>query len=353
MENIVELVKIIADERQIEEELVFNYLESALEAAIKKQYGDNKNIVLNINRITGDVEAYFEMNVVFDVEDEKTEISVDEAKLLDKNYQVGDVIREKLDFKKFSRISAKSATSSIYQAILSAERESKFNQYVQKKKEIINGIVQREYKGNIFVKIGRVEGILRKSAQLKNDDYSNGSRIKCYIQDVKQTNMEPEIVLSRTHSDLVKRLFELEVPEISEGDLIIKSIAREAGSRTKIAVYSEDDKIDPLGACVGPNGSRVDAIVNELSGEKIDIIEYSSDPKVFIENALKPAKIIDVRILEDNVALAVVPDYQLSLAIGKDGQNARLAVKLTDWKIDIKSQSQMEEQDENEEDSNS
>ncbi len=336
MENLVELVKMVADERQIEEELVFQYLRAALEAAIKKQYGENRNVVLNIDTESGEIESYFELTVVKEVEDDKTEIALVDAKEIDKTYKVGDVVRKNLDFKQFSRISAKSATSSIYQAILNAERTSKYLQYVKKEKEIINGVVQRRYRDNVYVNIGRVEGVLKKAYQLPNEDYSNGKRIKCYIQEVKETNMEPEIVLSRTSPELVKRLFELEVPEILEGDLIIKSIAREAGSRTKIAVYAEDEKLDALGACVGPGGSRVDAIVNELNGEKIDIIEYSSDPKEFIENALKPAKIVEVKMIDENSVIAVVPDYQLSLAIGQKGQNARLAVKLTDWKIDIK-----------------
>ncbi len=353
MENLVELVKMVADERQIEEELVFDYLKLALEAAIKKQYGENRNVVLNINKETGEIESYFELTVVPEVVDEKNEISLDDAKALNKSYQNGDIVRKNLDFKQFSRISAKSATSSIYQAILTAERKSKYLQYASKEKELVNGVVQRSYRDNVYVNIGRVEGVLKKSAQLSTDDYSNGKRIKCYIQEVKETSMEPEIILSRTSPELVKRLFELEVPEILEGDLIIKSIAREAGSRTKIAVYSEDEKIDALGACVGPGGSRVDAIVNELNGEKIDIIEYSNDPKEFIENALKPAKIVEVKIIDEKSVIAVVPDYQLSLAIGQKGQNARLAVKLTDWKIDIKSESQMEELDEKEEDTTS
>ncbi len=353
MENLVELVKMVADERQIEEELVFTYLKTALEAAIKKQYGENRNVVLNIDKTSGEIESYFELSVVKEVEDDKTQISLAEAKAIDKTYKVGDIVRKDLDFKQFSRISAKSATNSIYQAILLAERESKYLQYAQKEKEIINGVVQRSYRDNVYVNIGRVEGVLKKPFQLPGEDYSSGKRIKCYIQEVKKTNMEPEIVLSRTSPELVKRLFELEVPEILEGDLIIKSIAREAGSRTKIAVYSEDEKIDALGACVGPGGSRVDAIVNELNGEKIDIIEYSNDPKEYIENALKPAKIVEVKIIDDNSVIAIVPDYQLSLAIGQKGQNARLAVKLTDWKIDIKSESQMEELDEEKEDTTS
>ncbi len=350
MENLVELVNLVANERQIEESLVFDSLEAALEAAIKKQYGENRNVVLNIDRETGEIESYFELTVVDEIEDDKNEILLSDAKEIDKNYEVGDIVRKELDFKQFSRISAKSATSSIYQAILTAERRSKYLQYKEREREIVNGVVQRSYRDTVYVNIGRVEGILKKSSQLPDDDYSNGSRIKCYIQEVNETNMEPEIILSRTHPDLVKRLFELEVPEILEGDLIIKSIAREAGSRTKIAVYSEVEKIDALGACVGPAGSRVDSIVNELKGEKIDIIEYSNDPKIFIENALKPAKIVDVKIVDENSVIAVVPDYQLSLAIGQKGQNARLAVKLTDWKIDIKSESQMEEINENKED---
>ncbi len=342
MENILELIEVISKEKGIEKEKIFEYVEMGLKASFKKQFGENKECNLNIDRNTGKINLSIVKTVVKKVEDENREISLSEARKTFPGYQEGDQFLIEVDPMEFGRNSARAAAQSLYQNILIAEREILYNFYKEKQRELVNGVVQRTYNKNVYVNLGKIDGILPIKEQIPGEQYEVGQRIKVLITDVTKTNKDPIVHLSRTHPDLIKRLFELEVPEIYEGDIIIKSIAREPGHRTKIAIENKNELIDTLGACVGPSGTRVKAIVDEISGEKIDIIEYDKDPEIYISNALKPAKVNEVAIIEDNSAMAIVPDFQLSLAIGKDGQNARLAAKLTGWKIDIKSQSQVD-----------
>lgn len=345
MDNILELVDLIAKERNIEKEKVYEYLELALKASVKKQFKDVKEVRVDLCKDEGKLDIYIEKVIVEEVLDNVNEISLTEAKSFDKSLNIDDIYLEKVDPLDFGRNSARVAAQSIYQNILIAERQSTYNYFKEKEKELINGVIQRVYKNDVYVNLGKIDGILKPNDRIDTEEYIQSKRIRCFIKEVVETNTEPVVLLSRNHPDLIKRLFEMEVPEIYEGDLIIKNIAREAGSRTKIAVYTENDKLDPVGTCVGPNGARVEAVVNEINGEKIDIVEYDKDPIVFIENALKPAKVITIKEIEPQSALAIVPDYQLSLAIGKKGQNARLAAKLTGWKIDIKSESEVENGD--------
>lgn len=343
MDNILELVYVIAQEKGIEEELVFEYLEQGLKASFKKQFGDEKLLEVHVSRDTGRIDMSIDYTVVEEVEDDQKEISLGDARKVDPQIQVGDIYKEVVDPMKFGRNSVRVAAQSLYQNILVAERDSIYKYYKDKEGELITAKVQRFYRGNVYVDLGKTDGIIPPTEQIPGEEYEPGKRLKMILTEVRRTNKDPVIHLSRKHNDLVKRLFELEVPEIFEGELIIRGIAREAGSRTKIAIESMNENIDTLGACVGPGGSRVMAIVDELGGEKIDIIEYSSDPEIYIENALKPAKVVRIISLDEKRVRAVVPDYQLSLAIGKEGQNARLAARLTGWRIDIKSETQMEE----------
>ena len=281
------------------------------------------------------------MDVVEEIEDELTQISLEEAQEIDPRYEVGDVVEYQVTPKDFGRIAAQTAKQVVVQRIREAERGMVFDNYIERQGEMVTGVVQRISNGTIFVDMGKTEALLPVTEQVPGEKYNVNDRIKVYIMDVKKTAKGPQVFLSRSHPAIVKRLFELEVPEIQDGTVEIKSIAREAGSRTKMAVYTEDENVDPVGACVGNRGVRVQAVVDELFGEKIDIITWSDDPKVLIKNVLSPAKVEDVIIDdEEKSALAIVPDYQLSLAIGKEGQNVRLAARLCGWKIDIKSHSQ-------------
>ena len=278
------------------------------------------------------------------VEDPDTQISLAEAKLLDKKYELGDIVREEIKSKEFGRITTQNARNVILQKIREEERKVLFNQYYAKEKDVVTGVVQRYIGRNVSVNLGKVDAMLNENEMVKGEVYTPTERIKVYILEVKDTTKGPRILVSRTHPELVKRLFESEVSEVAEGIVEIKSIAREAGSRTKMAVWSNDPNVDAVGACVGMNGSRVNAVVNELNGEKIDIITWDENPALLIENALSPAKVISVMAdPEEKTAKVIVPDYQLSLAIGKEGQNARLAARLTGFKIDIKSETQARE----------
>jgi N utilization substance protein A len=269
---------------------------------------------------------------------------LDEAKRIDDKYQIGDIIMIEVTPKNFGRIAAQTAKQVVMQKIKEAEREVVFNEFAGRENEIVTGLIQRISKNIIYVDLGKTEGVLPPSEQIEGETYNQGDRLKLYILEVKKTTKGPQIILSRSHPGLVRRLFELEVPEIHDGIVDIYGISREAGSRTKIAVFSKDPDVDPVGACVGFKGSRVKAIVNELNGEKIDIIIWSKNVGEFISNSLSPSKVLKVEVNEkEKSALVIVPDYQLSLAIGKEGQNARLAAKLTNWKIDIKSEKQYEE----------
>ncbi len=332
----------IAKEKGISKELLIDAIDVALVSAFKKNFGTAQNVKVQINRETGEVDVYALKTVVEEVENEFMQINLQDAKEINKNYEIGDVVEIKVTPKNFGRIAAQTAKQVVVQRIREAERGIIFDEFISRENEIVTGLVQRKEKNSVFIDLGKTEAILGPGEQTPNEVYNIGDRIKTYIVEVKKTTKGPQIILSRTHPGLVKRLFELEVPEIQSGIVEIKSIAREAGSRTKIAVYSHDENIDPVGACVGQRGQRVQVIVDELRGEKIDIIQWSNDPEVFVGSALSPAKVIEVIAdKETNAARVVVGDSQLSLAIGKEGQNARLAAKLSGWKIDIQSQSQV------------
>lgn len=332
----------IEKEKGVSKEILIDAIESALISAYKRNFGSAQNVEVEINQDNGEVRVYAKKSIVEDVEDDLLEMSLSEAKDIDDNYNIDDVIRIEVTPRDFGRISAQTAKQVVVQRIREAERELIFNEFINRENELITGEVQRIDKNNVIVNLGKAEGILLANEQIRGEAYKHGDRIKAYITEVKKTTKGPQILLSRSHPNLVKRLFELEVPEIYEGVVDVYSVSREAGSRTKISVYSNDENVDPVGSCVGHKGSRVKAIVDELHGEKIDIINWSKDPKEFIANSLSPAKVTKVDVNEDDKsALVVVPDFQLSLAIGKEGQNARLAAKLTGWKIDIKSESQI------------
>ena len=328
-------------EKGISKDILIEAIESALVSAYKKNYGTSQNVRVNIDREEGDIDVFMRMDVVEEIEDELTQLSLEEAQEIDPRYEVGDVVEYQVTPKDFGRIAAQTAKQVVVQRIREAERGMVFDNYIERQGEMVTGVVQRISNGTIFVDMGKTEALLPVTEQVPGEKYNVNDRIKVYIMDVKKTAKGPQVFLSRSHPAIVKRLFELEVPEIQDGTVEIKSIAREAGSRTKMAVYTEDENVDPVGACVGNRGVRVQAVVDELFGEKIDIITWSDDPKELIKNVLSPAKVEEVIIDDDEKsALAIVPDYQLSLAIGKEGQNVRLAARLCGWKIDIKSHSQ-------------
>ena len=340
----IEALEEIEKEKGISKEIVFEALEAALISGYKKNFGSSQNVEVDVNKESGEVKVYAKKTIVDEVETELFEISLEEAKEIDVNYELEDVVRVEITPRNFGRIAAQTAKQVVMQKIKEAEREIVFNEFINRENEIITGLIQRASKNNVLVDLGKTEGILAPSEQMQGETYEQGDRIKTYILEVKKTTKGPQILLSRTHPDLVKRLFELEVPEIQEGIVDIYSISREAGSRTKIAVSSNDENVDPVGACVGFKGARAKAIVDELNGEKIDIITWDKEIEEFIKNSLSPARVTKVEVDEkQKSALVVVPDYQLSLAIGKEGQNARLAAKLTNWKIDIKSETQYSE----------
>ena len=335
-------LEILEKEKDISKDVMLDAIENSLITACQSHFGKEKeNFRVEINRDTCDFHVYAEKTVVEQVEDPDTQISLAEAKLLDKKYELGDIVREEIKSKEFGRITTQNARNVILQKIREEERKVLFNQYYAKEKDVVTGVVQRYIGRNVSVNLGKVDAMLNENEMVKGEVYTPTERIKVYILEVKDTTKGPRILVSRTHPELVKRLFESEVTEVRDGLVEIKSIAREAGSRTKIAVWSNDPDVDPVGACVGMNGARVNSIVNELRGEKIDIINWNENPALLIENALSPAKVVVVLAdVEEKTAKVVVPDYQLSLAIGKEGQNARLAARLTGFKIDIKSESQ-------------
>ena len=340
----MEALKEIVKEKGIDEEVIYEAIETSLVSACKKNFGSSQNVKVVMDRETGNIEVYAQKDVVEEVEDPQLQISLEEAKKINPIYEAGDVVDFVVTPKNFGRISAQTAKQVVVQKFREAEREILFNQYISKEKEIVIGIVQRYEKKNVIVQLGKIDAVLAPNEQIPGEQYKFMDRIKVYVVEVKQTTKGPQIFVSRTHPELVKRLFEQEVAEVFDGTVEIKSIAREAGSRTKIAVYSKDPNVDAVGACVGQNGYRVNVIVNELCGEKIDIVNWSEDPKEFIAAALSPSKVLAVAINPDEQsARIVVPDHQLSLAIGKEGQNARLSAKLTGWRIDIKSESQAKE----------
>lgn len=329
-------------EKGIPKGYLIEAISDALLSAYKKDYGTNQNIRIDINELTGDVKVFAAKKVVEDVRDDNLEISLEDAKMIDIRYGLDDIVELEVTPKSFGRIAAQTAKQVVIQRIREAEREIVYEKFVNREGDIVTGIVQRRERTNVFIDLGDVEAVLPLSEQIPGEEYKFGQRIKVYILEVKKTSRGPSITVSRTHPGFLQRLFELEVPEIYDGTVELKAIAREAGSRSKVAVASIDENVDAVGACVGQKGSRVQPIVNELNGEKIDIVQWERDLSKFIANALSPAKVLSVTIDGDGKqAHVVVPDDQLSLAIGKEGQNARLAAKLTGKKVDISSRSQI------------
>lgn len=342
--ELLEALNILEKEKDISKDTMLEAIKNSLITACKNHFGKSDNIKVDINPETCEFHVYAEKTVVEEVEDSVLEISVANAKMINSKYEVGDIVNIEVKSKEFGRIATQNAKNVILQKIREEERKVLFDQYYGKEKDVVTGIVQRYVGKNISINLGKVDAILSENEQVKSEVFQPTERIKLYILEVKSTSKGPKILVSRTHPELVKRLFESEVTEVKDGIVEIKSISREAGSRTKIAVWSNDPDVDPVGACVGLNGARVNAIVNELRGEKIDIINWSDNAAMLIENALSPAKVISVIAdAEEKTAKVVVPDYQLSLAIGKEGQNARLAARLTGFKIDIKSETQARE----------
>ncbi len=345
MSEIIDALNQLEKEKNISKEKIMDAIEKSLEKACELDLGKEAVIEVSMDRETGDITIFQKKHIVENVENSVNEISLTEAKAMDSSNELDGWVRIEVKSKEFGRIAAQNARNIIVQEIKEGERNAIFNHFACKEKDIITGVVQRYVGNNLSISLDeRTDTILTEHEQVKGEVYRRGDRIKLYVVKVKKNNKGFEIMVSRTHPDLVKRLFEKEVSEVADGTVEIKSISREAGSRTKIAVWSKDPNVDPVGACVGLNGTRVNNIVDDLKGEKIDIINWSEDPAVFIENALSPSKVVSVRLDEkDKCAYVIVPDYQLSLAIGKEGQNARLAAKLTGYKIDIKSESKAKE----------
>lgn len=347
--NLIEAIKGLAKIKKVDEEVIFDALDMVLLTAYKRESGSNAKASVSLNRETGDYHIYEEKIVVDEVNPESEEsvnqISLADAKKIDRSYEVGDMLQIDVTPKDFGRVAAQAAKQVMIQKLREAERGSIYEEFSGREGDVVTGTVKWSESRTIFVDLGRVEGILPYQEQIEGEVFHPNDKIKCYVYEVRKTTKGPEIILSRSHPGLLKRLFELEVPEIYSGTVEIKNVVREAGSRSKIAVYAMDPNVDPVGACVGPKGQRVQNIVNELHDEKIDIVLWDEDPAIFIANALSPAKVISVSVWEEEKSsYVIVPDYQLSLAIGKAGQNARLAAKLTNWKIDIKSESQANEE---------
>lgn len=341
----IEALDQIEKEKGISKDILFDALEAALISAYKKNYGSAQNVSIEIASETGEVKVFAKKEVTDEVKDPLLQIDIIDAKVYNPVAKIGDVISIEVTPKKFGRIAAQTAKQVVMQRIREAERNIIYEEFSGRETDIVNGIVQRFDKKNVIIDLGKIEVILPPNEQIATELYTQGNRIKVYILEVKKTTKGPQITVSRSHPGLVKRLFELEVPEVYDGVVEIKGIAREAGSRTKIAVHSNDENVDPVGACVGPKGARVQAVVEELMGEKIDIIKWDKDIEKYILNALSPAQVLKVEIEENNkIARVIVDEDQLSLAIGKEGQNARLAAKLTGWKIDIKSKDDLEKQ---------
>lgn len=351
MNDLIAAINQLAQEKGIDKEVLFQAIETSLVTACKKNFGTSENIYkVNMDRDTGEFKVYADKTVVEDVEDDKTQISLEDARRMNADFAAGDICQIEVTPKNFGRIAAQNAKQIVIQKINEAERSVVYEEYKSQEREMVSGLVQRIERGNVYINLGKIEAVLEPREQIPGEIYPMNKRIKVYIKEVRKTNRGPLVYASRTNPEFIKRLFEQEVPEIHDGIVVIKSIAREAGSRSKMAVWSRDPMVDPLGACVGPNGSRVNAVNSELNGEKIDIVIWNEEPARFIQAALSPAEVERVEVDKDTRSATVtVPDFQLSLAIGKEGQNARLAAKLTSYRIDIKSESQMNEEAQNEE----
>jgi len=344
--ELLSAIEYLSKEKGVTADVICDSLEAVLITAYKKEYDGNPNATVRLDRLTGDYSIVSPKTVVAEVADEENEISLENARAIDKGYEEGDEILVDVTPKNFGRIAAQAAKQVMIQRLREAERNIVYDEFYGRTDDIITGIIQRIEQKNVYIDLGKAEAVLPYSEQIPTEEYTVGQRIKCYVVEVRNSPKGAQIQLSRTHPGLLKRLFELEVPEIYDGVVELHSVAREPGKRSKIAVYSRDPNVDCVGACVGPKGARVQNIVMELQNEKIDIVKWDEDPAVYIANALSPAQVVSVTIDEGaKSSVVVVPDYQLSLAIGKAGQNARLAAKLTNWKIDIKSESQAEDGD--------
>ena len=344
--ELLSAIEYLSKEKGVTADVICDSLEAVLITAYKKEYDGNPNATVRLDRLTGDYSIVSPKTVVAEVADEENEISLEDARAIDKGYEEGDEILVDVTPKNFGRIAAQAAKQVMIQRLREAERNIVYDEFYGRTDDIITGIIQRIEQKNVYIDLGKAEAVLPYSEQIPTEEYTVGQRIKCYVVEVRNSPKGAQIQLSRTHPGLLKRLFELEVPEIYDGVVELHSVAREPGKRSKIAVYSRDPNVDCVGACVGPKGARVQNIVMELQNEKIDIVKWDEDPAVYIANALSPAQVVSVTIDEDaKSSVVVVPDYQLSLAIGKAGQNARLAAKLTNWKIDMKSESQAEDGD--------
>lgn len=345
--NLTKVLEEIEKEKGISKNILIEAIESAIISAYKKNYANNiADLKIDISEGTGEIKVFTKKTIVQKISEPLNEISIDDLSISDKKkYNIEDTILIETTPKEFGRIAAQTAKQVIVQKIREAERNVIYEKYIDKERDIVTGVVQRIEHGNVIIDLGRTEALLLPNEQIRNEEYYKGKRIKIYILEVRKTSKSPKIFASRTHPELLKRLFELEVPEIHEGLVEIKNMAREAGKRSKVAVYSKDERVDPIGACIGDRGSRIKSIMLELKDEKIDVIRWSDDEKVLIANSLSPAKVTLVNLFEkEKTATVIVPDQQLSLAIGKEGQNARLAAKLTGWKVDIKSESDYKEE---------
>ncbi|MBQ9341787.1 MAG: transcription termination/antitermination protein NusA [Lachnospiraceae bacterium] len=344
MNELMEALAVLEKEKNINKNILLDAIENSLIMACKNQYGKADNVQVDMNRETGEFHVYMIKQVVKEVEDPALEITVEDAKKISSKAKAGSEVKIEIQSKDFGRIVTQTAKNTILQKIREEERHAQYEEYSSQQHEVVTGIVQRVVGKNVKINLGKIDATLTENEMIHGEVLKPTDRIKVYVLEVKEGSKGPQVLVSRTHPELVKRLFESEVTEVRDGIVEIKGIAREAGSRSKIAVYSSDEDVDPVGACVGVNGSRVNAIVNELKGEKIDIINWNENPAILIENSLSPAKVISVIAdADEKVAKVVVPDYQLSLAIGKEGQNARLAARLTGFKIDIKSETQARE----------
>ncbi len=343
--ELLDALVVLEKEKGISKDVIIEAIEAALISAYKRNFNQAQNVRVDLNLDRGTMRVFARKDVVDEVYDPRLEISVEEAQGINPNFQLDDVVEIEVTPKDFGRIAAQTAKQVVTQRVREAERGVIYSEFSDREEDIMTGIVQRQDSRFIYVSLGKIEALLPQSEQMPNEQYKPHDRIKVYITKVEKTTKGPQIYVSRTHPGLLKRLFEKEVPEIYDGTVELKSVAREAGDRSKISVHSEYAEVDPVGSCVGPKGQRVQAVVNELKGEKIDIVRWSNDPVEFVANALSPSKVLEVMVDEEEKATTViVPDYQLSLAIGKRGQNARLAAKLTGWKIDIKSQSEAEQE---------
>ncbi|AMG60847.1 transcription termination/antitermination protein NusA [Staphylococcus lugdunensis] len=331
-------------EKKIPREVLIDAIEAALITAYKKNYDSARNVRVELNMDEGTFKVVARKSVVEEVSDHRDEVDLSTALVKNPAYEVGDIYEEDVTPKDFGRVGAQAAKQAVMQRLRDAEREILYDEFVDKEDDILTGLIDRVDHRYVYVNLGRIEAVLSEAERSPNEKYIPNERIKVYVNKVEQTTKGPQIYVSRSHPGLLKRLFEQEVPEIYDGTVIVKSVAREAGDRSKISVYSENPDIDAVGACVGAKGARVEAVVEELGGEKIDIVQWDEDPKVFVKNALSPSQVLEVIVDESNQStVVIVPDYQLSLAIGKRGQNARLAAKLTGWKIDIKSETDARE----------